>query len=119
MLNLIRLGIIQTRKKIKDREPNVRAQEIGPCPDLGDLFGIYDTHDEAFDVLYAWFDEVWALPKPKCEAMLRRAEDNLTCDEPGHDYTDHLSDLISGSNVLSTGAGGLFDGSEHALEVRP
>lgn len=32
MLNSIRLSIIQTRKKIKDREANVRAQETRPLP---------------------------------------------------------------------------------------
>ena len=86
--------ITKTREQIKDREANVRAKAIGPCPDLSELFGIYDTHDEAFDVLYAWFDAVWVLPKPQREAMLGQAEDDLTYGEAGHhvmhDYTDHL-----------------------------
>jgi len=100
------------REEIEDREANTRAKAIGPCPDLGELFGIYDTHDEAFDVLYAWFDAVWELPKPQREAMLGQAEDaqrgvnppteavNLSCGDPGHDYTEHFMDLGGGRYTM-------------------
>jgi len=112
LLESLRDGIIKTREQIEDREANMRAKAIGPCPVLDELFGVYDTHDEAFDVLYEWFDAVWALPKTQREAMLSQAEDaqrgvspddiisssddrgyterELSCGPPGHDYTDHL-----------------------------
>ena len=66
-IELLRDQIIKTREQVEDREANGQAKAIGPCPVLDDLFGIYDTHDEAFDVLYEWFDAVWALPKTQKE----------------------------------------------------
>lgn len=101
LLESLRDLVNKTREQIKDRQANVRAKAIGPCPDLGELFGIYETHDEAFDVLYAWFDAVWELPKPQREAMLGRAEDDLSCGDPGHDYTDHLVEY-EGRAILDT-----------------
>jgi len=119
-LESLREGIIKTREQIEDREANMHAKAIA-CPDLDELFGIYDTHDEAFDVLYAWFDAVWALPKTQREAMLSQAEDaqrgespddiifssgepgyterELSCGPPGHNYTDHLVEY-EGRTVL-------------------
>ncbi len=88
LLESLRDVVTKTREQIKDREANVRAKAIGPCPDLGELFGIYDTRDEAFDVLYAWFDAVWELPKPQREAMLGRAEDHLTCGSAPSEQTE-------------------------------
>lgn len=88
LLESLRDVVTKTREQIKDRQANVRAKAIGPCPDLGELFGIYDTHDEAFDVLYAWFDAVWELPKPQREAMLGQAEDHLTCGSAPSEQTE-------------------------------
>ena len=74
------------------------AEAIGPVPLKDDFDGVVEWAGAYAD----WYRAVWKLPKAEQEAKLAEVPDHeLSCGDPGHDYTDHIVEY-EGEAILDT-----------------
>ena len=74
------------------------AAAIGPFPLKDDFDGVVEWAGAYAD----WYRAVWKLPKAEQEAKLAEVPDHeLSCGDPGHDYTDHIVEY-EGEAILDT-----------------